>query len=86
MAASYSLGNLYAAQILNTIKKELPDFYGHIERGEFNVIQDWLKEKIHQHGAIYTPDELIKKVTGEGLNATYLVNYLEEKYVKVYQL
>jgi carboxypeptidase Taq len=83
---SYSLGNLYAAQILNTIKKELPDFYGHIERGEFSVIQNWLKEKIHQYGAIYTPDELIKKVTGESLNATYLVNYLEEKYSKVYQL
>ncbi|WP_010676836.1 carboxypeptidase M32 [Bacillus timonensis] len=83
---SYSLGNLYAAQILNTIKKELPDFSGHIERGEFTVIQSWLKEKIHQYGAVYTPDELIKKVTGESLNATYLVNYLEEKYVKVYQL
>ncbi|WP_099362893.1 carboxypeptidase M32 [Fredinandcohnia onubensis] len=83
---SYSLGNLYAAQILNTIKKELPDFYGHIERGEFSVIQNWLKEKIHQYGAIYTPDELIKKVTGESLNATYLVNYLEEKYSKVYHL
>ncbi|WP_449536504.1 carboxypeptidase M32 [Ferdinandcohnia sp. Marseille-Q9671] len=83
---SYSLGNLYAAQILNTIKKELPDFYGHIERGEFTVIQTWLKEKIHQYGVIYTPDELIKKVTGESLNATYLVNYLEEKYAKVYQL
>ncbi|MEH7237615.1 carboxypeptidase M32 [Bacillus sp. JJ1562] len=83
---SYSLGNLYAAQILNTIKKELPDFNGHIERGEFNVIQNWLKEKIHQYGVIYTPDELIKKVTGESLNASYLVNYLEEKYVKVYQL
>ncbi|MFS0823476.1 carboxypeptidase M32 [Bacillus sp. 1P02SD] len=83
---SYSLGNLYAAQILNTIKKELPDFYGYIERGEFSVLQAWLKEKIHQYGGIYTPDELIKKVTGESLNATYLVNYLEEKYSKVYQL
>ncbi|THE09280.1 carboxypeptidase M32 [Bacillus timonensis] len=83
---SYSLGNLYAAQILNTIKKELPDFYGHIERGEFDAIQSWLKEKIHQYGSIYTPDELIKKITGESLNATYLVNYLEDKYSKVYQL
>ncbi|MFT4412610.1 carboxypeptidase M32 [Fredinandcohnia humi] len=83
---SYSLGNLYAAQILNTITKEIPTFYQHIEKGEFDVIQSWLKEKIHTHGVLYTPDELIVKVTGESLNAQYLVNYLEDKYSKVYKL
>ncbi|MFS0861534.1 carboxypeptidase M32 [Fredinandcohnia sp. 179-A 10B2 NHS] len=83
---SYSLGNLYAAQILHTITKEIPSFYEHIEKGEFDVIQSWLKEKIHQYGVIYTPDELIQKVTGESLNASYLVDYLEKKYSKVYKL
>lgn len=83
---SYSLGNLYAAQILNTITKEIPTFFEHIEKGEFDVIQSWLKEKIHQYGVIYTPDELIQKVTGESLNASYLVDYLENKYSKVYKL
>lgn len=83
---SYSLGNLYAAQILNTIKKELPDFYLIIENGEFGKIKAWLGEKIHQHGKLYTPSELIQKVTGEELNAKYLVEYLEEKYSEVYSL
>lgn len=83
---SYSLGNLYAAQILNTIKKELPDFYLLIENGEFGKIQAWLGEKIHQHGRLYTPSELIQKVTGEELNAKYLVEYLEEKYSEVYSI
>ncbi|ESU32740.1 hypothetical protein G3A_09830 [Bacillus sp. 17376] len=83
---SYSLGNLYAAQILNKIKKDLPDFYESIERGNFSVIQDWLRENIHQYGMLYTPNELIVKATGEELNAVYLVQYLEEKYSKVYKL
>lgn len=83
---SYSLGNLYAAQILNKIKKDVPGFYESIEQGNFAVIQDWLKENIHQYGMLYTPNELIVKATGEELNADYLVQYLEEKYSKVYKL
>jgi carboxypeptidase Taq len=83
---SYSLGNLYAAQILRTIEKEIPEFYNHIENGRFDVIQDWLKENIHQYGKLYTPNELIVKVTGEELNAEYLVEYLEKKYSEVYGL
>ncbi len=83
---SYSLGNLYAAQLLNTIKKELPNFYQLIETGQFSVIREWLRVNIHQYGKLYTPGELIVKVTGEELNAKYLVDYLEEKYSKVYQL
>lgn len=83
---SYSLGNLYAAQILRTIQKDLPDFYNHIEQGRFDLIQAWLKENIHQYGKLYTPNELIVRVTGEELNADYLVEYLEKKYTEVYGL
>ncbi|MEH7307158.1 carboxypeptidase M32 [Neobacillus drentensis] len=83
---SYSLGNLYAAQILRTIQKDLPDFYNHIENGRFDLIQAWLKENIHQYGKLYTPNELIVKATGEELNAEYLVEYLEKKYSEVYGL
>lgn len=83
---SYSLGNLYAAQILRKIQKEIPDFYAHIENGRFGLIQEWLRENIHQYGKLYTPNELIVKVTGEELNADYLVEYLEKKYSEVYGL
>ncbi|MBL4952880.1 carboxypeptidase M32 [Neobacillus sp. YIM B02564] len=83
---SYSLGNLYAAQILRTIQKQLPDFPKLIESGRFDVIQGWLKENVHQYGKLYTPNDLIVKVTGEELNADYLVEYLEEKYAEIYEL
>ncbi len=83
---SYSLGNLYAAQILNTIEKELPNFYQFIANGEFMVIRNWLKDKIHQYGSLYTPNELIVKITGEELNEQYLVDYLEHKYSQIYRL
>lgn len=83
---SYSLGNLYAAQILNTIKKEVPNYNQLLEEGKIVEIINWLSDKLHQYGKIYTPNELIVKVTGEELNAAYLIEYLEEKYSKVYGL
>jgi len=83
---SYTLGNLYAAQILNTIQQELPDFYQNIEKGNFTEVNEWLKAKVHQYGSLIPPNELIVKITGEELDAKYLVNYLETKYSEVYGL
>ncbi|RDI45912.1 carboxypeptidase M32 [Falsibacillus pallidus] len=83
---SYSLGNLYAAQIYYTLKKEHPELESFIEKGELSFIREWLRERIHQYGKLFTPNELIVKATGEELNASYLMNYLEEKYSRVYKL
>lgn len=82
---SYSLGNLYAAQLLATMKKEL-DFEDLIANGDLKPIIAWLKDKIHIHGSLYTPNQLIVAVTGEELNSQYLVEYLETKYANIYQL
>ncbi|WP_081773007.1 carboxypeptidase M32 [Bacillus sp. EB01] len=83
---SYSLGNLYAAQILKAIKKDVPKFEAAISKGDFASVDAWLKEKIHQYGALYRPSELIVSATGEELNAGYLIEYLEDKYTNVYKL
>jgi carboxypeptidase Taq len=83
---SYSLGNLYAAQILNTLKNDIPHYRLLIEEGKIGEIVNWLSEKIHQYGKLYTPKELIVKVTGEELNANYLIEYLQEKYSNIYNI
>ncbi len=83
---SYSLGYIYAAQIYHTIRKEIPNFDELLIKGELLKIKDWLGEKIHKHGKLFEPQELITKVTGEESNPRYLINYLEDKYTRVYGL
>lgn len=83
---AYTLGTLYAAQIYNTIKKEIPDIEEKISNGDFDTLRNWLKEKIHKHGKTYTPKELIVKVTGEPLNPKYFIDYVKDKYSKLYGL
>ncbi|WP_461204928.1 carboxypeptidase M32 [Clostridium sp. DL1XJH146] len=83
---SYALGNLYGAQMLNKMKKDMPDFYTQIENGNLSDIHNWLKENVHKHGSIYKPAHLIKMITGEELNAKYFIEYLNNKYKEIYNL
>jgi carboxypeptidase Taq len=83
---SYALGYMYAAQIKEAMLKDLPNFDQLLEEGNLQSILDWLTEKIHRHGGMKKPLEILQDVTGEGLNAEHLVNYLEKKYGEVYQL
>ncbi|HOS70078.1 MAG TPA: carboxypeptidase M32 [Bacillota bacterium] len=83
---SYTLGNIYSAQIYNAAKKEIKDFEEMVEKGELIKIKDWLAEKIHKHGKVLKPEEILLQVTGEGINPKYLIDYLEKKYKEIYKL
>jgi carboxypeptidase Taq len=76
---TYTLGNIYAAQLFNKATKEIPSLKSGFMKGEFAPLLKWLRKNIHQEGGRYYPEELIKKVTGEGLNSKYLVDYLKNK-------
>jgi carboxypeptidase Taq len=83
---SYALGYIYAAQIKNAMFKDLPDFDQKILNGDLLMIKEWLTKNIHRHGSIKKPIEILQDVTGENLNADYLIQYLTNKYKEVYRL
>lgn len=82
---SYALGSVYASQIYHTMKKEL-DIESILENKELYKIKEWLGEKIHKYGRLKDTQEIIKEVTGEDLNPKYYIDYLKEKYSKLYKL
>lgn len=83
---SYALGFLYAAQLKEAMLKDIPNFDELCGTGDFAPILSWLTEKVHRHGKMKEPLEILQEATGEGLNAEHLVNHLYKKYSKVYQL
>lgn len=82
---SYAIGNAYSAQIFNAMKKDI-DVSEILKNKEIYKIKKWLEEKIHRYGKLKDTSVLIKEVTGEDLNAKYYVDYLKEKYSKIYNL
>lgn len=83
---SYSLGNMYAAQFMNTLEQDMPDVWAKVEAGELHPIRDWLAERIYQYGKMKSPSELVQDITNEALNPQYLVEYLKNKYKDIYRL
>ena len=82
---TYVLGSAYGAQIAAHMKKDL-DFDKLVEAQDFETIKNWLVDKIHQYGKVYQPNELMEKSFGEKFNADYYIDYLVEKYTKLYEL
>lgn len=83
---SYALGNLYAAQFMETLSAEVPDLWNQVRQGRFQPILSWLRERIHRFGRMYFPEELCVKVTGAKLSPDPFLRYLREKYSTVYRL
>lgn len=82
---TYALGSAYGAQMLAAMRKDL-DFEKVIGEDNLKEINDWLKEKVHKFGSTKTPDELMNIATGESFDATYYVEYLKNKFTKLYNL
>ncbi len=83
---TYTLGNLYAAQIYSALRRAFPDFDERLARGDTAFVLNWLRERMYAVGTIYTPPVLIERVTGEKPNPAYFAAYLTEKFARVYDL
>ncbi len=82
---TYALGSAYAAQFFHAMEKDI-SVEEALRKGDFHVITNWLKEKIHRYGVAKTADEILVLATGEHFNPDYYIDYLVDKYTKLYQL
>lgn len=83
---TYTLGAVASVQIYRQAVAEHPGLEEEIEAGRFNTLREWLRERIHRHGSMYRPAELLERVTGSRLDAGPFLAYLREKYGALYGL
>jgi carboxypeptidase Taq len=84
--ATYTLGNVLAAQFFAQARRELPGLEAQIAQGQFAGLLRWLQEKIYRHGRKFTLHELAQRVTGGPLSPGPYLAYLREKYGQIYGL
>ena len=77
----YTLGAMTAAHLKSKMAQEIPNYRNLIKDNQLQPITSWLKDKIHQYGSYYTPQELTEHATGEKLNAKYFIEHLKERYL-----
>ena len=83
---TYTLGNLYSAQLLESMAQDLGSIDKIIKSGDWSPMLEWLGGKIHTQGSLLSPSDLIKQATGRAPSPDAFVNYVEEKYSRLYGL
>ncbi len=83
---TYAIGNVLAAQLWRVAHDEIPDFDAELERGELGSLRVWLREKVHRHGRLLTPPELIDQAVGGPLDPQPMLDHLTKKYGDLYDL
>ena len=84
--ATYTLGNLAAAQFMAAAREALPDLDAQLARGAFADLLAWLREHIHARGQQYRAPRLIEAVTGSPLGHDAFMAHLLEKFGPLYAL
>ena len=83
---TYTLGNIFAAQLYEAAKEAIPDLEKKIESGNLLPLKDWLVEHVHRWGRRYDSEDLIEKATGKKASAEPFTRYLRDKYGPLYGL
>ena len=78
---TYTLGNLYAAQLAEAADTALGGLQAAIGQHRFGDIVAFMRERIHQHGSLNPTPELMMRATGHPLSADPLIAHLERRVV-----
>ena len=77
---TYSLGNLYAAQLFATAQHELGDVDAMFRRGDFEPLRQWLQSNIYDHGQRFPAAELAERACKAPLSHQPLIEYLKRRF------
>ena len=83
---TYAIGNVLAAQLWQVAQTEMPGLDDDLRSGQPSALRVWLRERIHRHGRLYTPSELIEQVVGGPLDPAPMLAHLRAKYGALYGL
>ena len=81
---TYALGNVMSVQIWDALRDDLGDVDAQIEAGDFAPMREWLRERLHRHGRMYTPQETLERCCGSRIDPEPYLRYLKAKTGELY--
>ncbi len=77
---SYTLGAMMAAQQWAALTKVHPSTDDDLAKGDFTAVNEWRRDNIWSQASRWSTPELMRRATGEKLNAVYFIEHLKERY------
>ncbi len=81
---TYTLGNIYGAQMIAQIEEDVPALWGQVRAGDFRALLGWLREHVHRVGRRKSAVELVRDATRREPSSHAYLEYLEAKYGELY--
>ncbi len=81
---TYTLGNVYAGCLHQSLRKQLPDLDQSLAQGSAKPATDWLRDGVHSHGGLYRPADVVERACGFVATEGPLLDYLEAKFGEIY--
>jgi carboxypeptidase Taq len=78
---SYAIGSVIAAQLYESLRRDVTHLDDELSVGNFANLFAWLRENIHGQAARVGTVELIKNATGKPLTGAAWLRYVESKYL-----
>lgn len=82
---TYALGSAIGAQLFRQMSKDIK-VDELLTKNKFKSIIRYLKDNVQKDGDLYNYNEILLKLTHEEFNSKYYINYLKEKYSKLYNI
>ena len=83
---TYTLGNLFAAQLMAAAERGLPDLDARIAAGEFAGLLGWLRHHVHAVGRLLESEPLVEQATGERVSERFFLDSLRRRYAPAHRL
>ena len=72
---SYAMGHIISSQLEQKMVQKLAPVEDLISQDRILEILSWLRTNVHQEASKQDPSDLLKKITGEGLNPEPFLNH-----------
>ena len=81
---TYSLGNVYAGCLYQSLREAVPALDSDLSRGDTTAATTWLRENLQQYGGLREPRATIQHACGFEPTEAPLLAYLDEKFENLY--
>jgi len=83
---TYTLGNVYAAELDAALRADAPGLDAALARGDVSPVLAWLRRRVHRRGREVAPAAIIAEATGCEARPATLIAALERKFGALYAL
>jgi len=77
---TYTLGNIFAAQLMAAACRALPELDRDLAAGRFDGLLTWLRQHVHAYGRQFESAALVEQASGEPVSERWLVESLWQRY------